>query len=102
MNCMSKKVRLRKEQMAYELEKAKEEEYLNSLSEEERAAYLKSEEERGRRAMQFLAATMAISAGAYSDCMAQNLKEGTVSSNDSNRSNKAIKSRNNSRIYCRN
>ncbi len=65
MNCMSKKVRLSKEQMAYEKRKAREKAYLNSLSEEERAAYLKSIEERGRRAMQFLAATMAISAGAY-------------------------------------
>ncbi len=66
MNCMSKKVRLRKEQMAYEREQAEEEKYLNSLTEEERSAYLKDKEERGRRAMRFLAATMAISTtGAY-------------------------------------
>ncbi len=65
MNCMSKKVRLHKEQMAYEQEKAEKEKYLNSLSEEERIAYRQDIEERGRRAMQFLATTMAISAGAY-------------------------------------
>ncbi len=42
MNCMSKKVRLRKEQMAYEQREAEEEKYLNSLSEEERIAYRKN------------------------------------------------------------
>ncbi len=65
MNCMSKKVRLRKERMAYEQRKAEEEKYLNSLSEEERIAYRKNIEEQGRRTMKFLATTMAISAGAY-------------------------------------
>ncbi len=65
MNCMSKKIRLRKEQMSYERKKVEEEKYLNSLSEEERIAYRKNKEERGRQAMQFLTTIMAISAGSY-------------------------------------
>ncbi len=66
MNCMSKKVRLHKDQIAEERRKKEEEKYLRSLSEEERIAYCKNIEERGRRAMRFLAATMAFSAaGAY-------------------------------------
>lgn len=64
MNSMSKKVRLRKEQLAEERRKAEEEKYLASLTEEERVAYLKAQKERGRRAMRLLALPMAL-AGAY-------------------------------------
>ncbi len=62
---MSSKIRKRKEQIVCEREKAEEEKYLNSLSEEERIEYRKNIEERGRRAMRFLAATLAISASGY-------------------------------------
>ncbi len=68
MKCLNKKVRLRKEQMDEERRKAEEEKYLNSLSDEEHAEYLKSQEERGRCAMRLLTTAMAmtISAGAFS------------------------------------
>lgn len=65
MNCMSKKVRQRKEQIAEERRKAEEEKYLSSLTEEERAAYLKAKEERGRQAMQFVTTAMAVSASVF-------------------------------------
>ncbi len=65
MNCMSKKVRLRKEQMAEERMRAEEEKYLASLSEEERAAYQKNKEERGRQAMRIVATAMTFSASVF-------------------------------------
>lgn len=64
MNSLTRKIQLRKERIAEERRKAEEEKYLASLSEEERAAYLKGKEEQGRRAMRLLASTMAI-AGAF-------------------------------------
>lgn len=74
MNCMSSKVRRRKEQMAYDQRKAEEEKYINSLSQEERIAYQKNIDERGRSAMRFLTLAMSISAmGSY--CQLSNLKK---------------------------
>lgn len=65
MNCMSKKVLRRKEQIAEERRKVEEEKYLNSLSDEERIAFLKAKEERGRQAMRFVTTAMAVSASVF-------------------------------------
>lgn len=73
MNSMSRKIRQCIERIAEEQRKAEEEKYLVSLSEEERKAYLKDQEERARRAIRSLAEMIAMSAGAYS---AMNYKKG--------------------------